>query len=866
MIIIDPQSLDGDNGFTILSGYTSRGFTGSFVSGIGDVNGDNLDDFAISSPFEDPLGRTNAGVTHIIYGSETPFSPVWDVGTAPAGSVVNVAGERDRSGGTIGRAGDVNDDGFEDFLVGASPYDLPGIANVGATYLIYGGPDLPDLIDVTDFSPGEGTAIIGLEDGDYSAWAFGDAGDINGDGIDDFLIDGHRASPNGNEQAGSVFVIFGTDGDMPVSFDLASLDGENGYRLDGVLPGDLVGKSVDGAGDFNGDGIDDYVVGAVYADPNGIRSGEAYVVFGTEETTDPVVNLDELDGTNGFSIPGISGDDRLGKHARGIGDFNDDGLDDIMLGAYRGSANGVTQAGTVYIIYGTREPFSDTFSLDDLDGTNGFSIVGSNSGDEFGFSFDTAGDFNGDGVVDVVVGAPRVDIDGVEDAGFAFVLFGGSDLYPAQISADDLDDYAGLMIEGDTADGKVGRSVAGNVDINQDGVSDIIVGSTGDPKEVYVIYGSPQEGSSIRGTSGDDIMAGGSGSDTIRGASGNDSLDGAGNDDLLVGDQGNDTLLGRGGDDTLIGGSGEDSLYGYRGNDLLQGYADDDVIVGDDGNDTLVGNQGDDSLSGGLGDDILRGSGGNDTIFGESGDDLAFGGGDDDLIGGDAGDDTLSGGDGNDEIQGDAGNDFISGGDGDDSLTGNSGNDEIFGEHGDDTFRGGDGDDTLIGGSGNDEAYGGGDDDLIAGDSGDDILFGGGGNDWIQGNSGNDEIRGEGGDDSLVGDKGNDEIFGGAGNDTLRGSVGDDTLSGGAGDDTLSGSAGDDVYVLATGEGTDRIITFDTGDDVFRLAGTLTFADLTFADNDADGNGEIIETASGDVLAEVDDISAATLNDIGLFI
>ena len=105
------------------------------------------------------------------------------------------------------------------------------------------------------------------------------AGDINGDGFDDLIIGAPFASPNGND-SGASYVVFGKAGGFAANLNLSTLDGSNGFKISGVGAGDESGFSVSAAGDVNGDGFDDLIIGAYRASPNGSSSGASYVVFG----------------------------------------------------------------------------------------------------------------------------------------------------------------------------------------------------------------------------------------------------------------------------------------------------------------------------------------------------------------------------------------------------------------------------------------------------------------------------------------------------------------------------------------------------------------------------------------------------------
>ena len=117
---------------------------------------------------------------------------------------------------------------------------------------------------------------------DYSGWSVSGTGDINGDGIDDLIIGAWGAEPNGKSRAGETYVVFGSNEEFAASFNLSTLDGSNGIVFNGIDSRDYSGWSVSGAGDINGDGIDDLIIGAFFADPNDkSKAGETYVVFGS---------------------------------------------------------------------------------------------------------------------------------------------------------------------------------------------------------------------------------------------------------------------------------------------------------------------------------------------------------------------------------------------------------------------------------------------------------------------------------------------------------------------------------------------------------------------------------------------------------
>ena len=218
---------------------------------------------------------------------------------------------------------------------------------------------------------------------------------------------------------------------FPATINLSTLDGTIGFRLDGVASPDRSGYSVSSAGDINGDGVDDVIVGAFGADPNGIYSGSSYVVFGRDAAAagpfNPVLALSTLDGSNGFRIDGVASFDFSGGSVSAAGDVNGDGVDDVVIGA-NGAPNG-NQSGSSYVVFGRDAAaggFAAVLDLSALDGGNGFRLDGVALSDQSGRSVSAAGDVNGDGVGDVIVGAYGASPNG-NLSGSSYVVFGGSD-------------------------------------------------------------------------------------------------------------------------------------------------------------------------------------------------------------------------------------------------------------------------------------------------------------------------------------------------------------------------------------------------------------------------------------------------------
>jgi hypothetical protein len=198
------------------------------------------------------------------------------------------------------------------------------------------------------------------------------AGDVNGDGYDDLVVVAPQADPDGT-MVGAAYVVFGQAGGFASTIDLSTLDGTNGFRLDGT--GNAM-QAVSSAGDVNGDGYGDLVVSEPFADSGGSNSGAAYVVFGHEGAFAPTIDLSALDGTNGFRLDAVAGDGA--SAVSGAGDINGDGYDDLIVGAAGADPAG-SDSGAVYVIYGGdftfESPHLGTAGADSLIGTAGADLL-----------------------------------------------------------------------------------------------------------------------------------------------------------------------------------------------------------------------------------------------------------------------------------------------------------------------------------------------------------------------------------------------------------------------------------------------------------------------------------------------------------
>ena len=433
--VLDLSTLDGTNGFT-LTGIDAFDYSGRSVSSAGDVNGDGYDDLIIGARGADPNGGFS-GETYIVYGGASAPGREGELDLSMLdgtnGFILTGIDAGDRSGTSVSSAGDVNGDGYDDLIIGAYRADPNGDSNAGETYLVYGGASAPGTDGVLDLSMLDGTngfTLTGIDRNDISGFSVSSAGDVNGDGYDDLIIGAREADPDGVSNTGETYVIYGGASAPGTGgrFNLSTLNGSNGFILTGIDADDRSGVSVSAAGDVNGDGYDDLIIGAFRANPNGDSdAGETYVVYGGASApgTGGVLDLSDLDGTNGFILTGIDAFDGSGRSVSAAGDVNGDGYDDLIIGANEASPNGDSEAGETYLIYGgASAPGTDgVLDLSDLDGTNGFILTGIDAGDQSGWSVSSAGDVNGDGYDDLIIGAEGAD---PFSAGETYLVYGGA--------------------------------------------------------------------------------------------------------------------------------------------------------------------------------------------------------------------------------------------------------------------------------------------------------------------------------------------------------------------------------------------------------------------------------------------------------
>ena len=502
--------VDGTGGF-VIHGALPDEASGYSVSGVGDINGDSIDDFLVGTGNRYPCFWGTAvghpGNTYVVFGAESlgadgPIDLASLDGTN--GFVIPPVDPDDLIFTRVSDVGDINADGINDLLISAALADVNGIINAGQSFVLFGARTIGSSgeFDLMSLDGSNGFVINGTEENDRVGAALSAAGDPNGDGIDDFLV-GVRGE--------RCYLVFGGPSPWPPEFVLDDLQGETGVNgTSGVLLRDGTGirLALSAAGDLNDDGIDDIIIGSGYAGKD--ERGAGYVVFGRSDTWPAEVDLTTLGPSEGLTIIGSDlAVSLLGLRVSEVGDVNDDGIDDVIISAPpepNVPGDPLQAAGVSYVIFGSSELGEDgVLSVAELDGSNGFAIPGLEMLLGAGGALSSAGDLNSDGIDDmmlsqagVAVGFPGGDLYIGNDT---YVIFGRAGLGSNGVfDLAALDGTNGFVIHGIEEYDNAGRSIAFVGDVNHDGMEDIILGATGAgaasckstaPGASYVIFGRP---------------------------------------------------------------------------------------------------------------------------------------------------------------------------------------------------------------------------------------------------------------------------------------------------------------------------------------------------------------------------------------
>ena len=467
------------NADVTFEGIDPNDHSGRIVDSVGDVNGDGLDDLMIGA-FH---ANADTGEAYLYYGRTGAQTLSGTLDLANADVVFNGISTGDLAGRWTTTAGDINGDGFDDILVTANHAD----SWRGHGYLIYGRGGVQTLTGAFDLTNAD-VMFEGIAEFDIGGFAASSVGDFNGDNLDDFVITANLSDATATH-AGETYLFYGRDGAQTLQGTVGMANAD--VRFQGIDVKDRSGHSVSGAGDVNGDGLGDLLIGTRSGDPGGIsNAGEVYLVYGRTgaQSLSGAFDLANADVT----FEGKATEDRAGFAVSSAGDVNGDGFDDLIIGAdyaFGGEDNGIGEA---YLIYGAggAGTLTGTFDLANADAT----FLGIDIADHAGNSVSSAGDVDGDGLDDLLVAAPYADPLGNIDYGETYLVYGrsGAMALSGTISLSTADAmFAGLYPAVSLA-----RKATSAGDVNGDGLDDILIGDrNGSPGgrseagESYLIYG-----------------------------------------------------------------------------------------------------------------------------------------------------------------------------------------------------------------------------------------------------------------------------------------------------------------------------------------------------------------------------------------
>ncbi len=899
-------------------GVSENDGTGRSVSSAGDVDGDELADLLISAPEADN-GDHNHGKTYLITAADLAKADAADEtvdgiidlaniglgeGSQLTGSYVFVGeGAEQYATDNVTSLGDIDGDLKDDFLISAPRAQN----NAGQTFLVSSRDlvlaDAADevvdgVINLANIAAQQHSySLIGGENG-LSGASVSSAGDVDKDGKEDLLIGAYRgAGDKGLTYLLTAEGLANLDGDDDGVIDLNNIAGQPGaYVFAGEDTSDTIGYSVSSAGDVDGDGFDDVLIGAPFAELLNANTGNfadavngqglTYLVSGADlanaEKVDGIIDLGKISGQPGSYV--FVGPDEFhysGRSVSSAGDVDGDGLDDLLIGADGAVPSGPVSfdgKGQTFLVMG-----ADLKAADGADGTNdgiidlgniaglpgSYVFTGEDLGDFSGSRVSSAGDVDGDGKADLLLGAADAE-GGPNEAsaqGLTYLITAAElkEMDAADGNADGNIDLANVSQK--PVETAVTSIAGGNGVISNNGYTNdntlTFNGTSETESLVYLYLNTLRVGPIEVGQNGNwsfDYTKKGlaDGVYTVTA----DAKDFAGNttekseaitltidtkaptDIALEGD----TVAENSAAETKIGTitltesspfklslkDDADGRFELKEGVLFVANSDatldfetaashEIIVVASDaaGNaasqtltinvtDVAEGGSSGGSSGGGTGSatDPVQTNPDSLVLNGSGNNDTLLGEGLNDTLRGDGGDDLIVGNTGVDLLLGHAGNDTIQGGEDADAIWAGADNDSVEGGTGNDTIGGGTGADTLYGGDGNDVLFGNDGADAAYGGGQDDVIWAGEDQDTLGGGGGNDQVGAGDGDDQIFGGAGNDIAYGSSGNDQIFGGADSDTLYGGADNDTLFGGSGDDE--MFGGSGNDNFV-FESG-------------------------------------------------------
>ncbi|MEO0423672.1 MAG: hypothetical protein AAF184_15145 [Pseudomonadota bacterium] len=472
--VFDLAAAATGNGLLRLAGAASTGQFGVPVAAGSDIDGDGLEDYAMSAMLAAPFGRIDAGQVHLVLGDGTLDRG--DIDSAVDGDDVLViagAARQEVTGSEIWMD-DVTGDGMGDLIIARQNYREPisGRIGAGAVSILIGGATVRDLArDNTPLDlaapPNNATVftVVGAAELDrLGMWMR--TGDVTGDGIPDLLIGADQEDGNGERNRGGAWLIRGgVHLDQTLTVDLADFATTPiaGHVLKITPPpgaADYHFGATVALGDLDDNGRDEVLIAAALARAGGLLpaegapdgaatrnggnlGGSAFILWDDNFPTDPLwpagltIAVDQPPGSvtriDGATVPGAFANLRLGEDMLAGEDYNGDGAADLFLGDIRGDALGRSESGVGHVFFTAQDLRGRRFAMDAVPDDLSFSTLAGPEAGAIGADTSAHGDFDGDGITDLAVASPLASPSGRAQAGTVHVLWGQTGPWPAQI-------------------------------------------------------------------------------------------------------------------------------------------------------------------------------------------------------------------------------------------------------------------------------------------------------------------------------------------------------------------------------------------------------------------------------------------------
>lgn len=591
----------GTRGFTLTGALDNDWLSTAALTSVADFNGDGLDDLAVSTVGQDGDEAANNDTTrtYVLFGSSTPASLDLRDGLGSQGVLIQGDTPAMEAPAKLAAAGDINGDGLADLVI-ANPFGDANANNGGNIHVVFGRSS--GTLALSALGAGgfmlHGNTVNGLSGVDVAS-----PGDMNGDGLADLAIRTLNSDADAGTP-GAIHLLYGQTNLAGSSIAVSDIGASRaGFVIQpegNASATEDYALSMSAAGDVNGDGLADLLIGSPMDASQGIDAGRAYVVFGSSGTASPLALSALAAGTSprGFMIRSAAvSDAQTGYAVNAAGDVNGDGLADLIIGA-PGMDGPADRSGAAYVVWGRSQTSVVELSAISSAGNGaGLQIVAENQvNSALGISVASAGDVNHDGLADVLVGAYFKDISSRVE-GRSYIVFGTTSDAPVDLASITAGDTSrGQRIDGGLDGARSGRNVAHAGDLDGDGLSDLLIGSyladTAGRTNNGTVHALLGDARYLNGN----VQQGDASAQTLTGTSGAETL---------LGGAGADRLISHGGADRLIGGAGDDQLvlspgmltaltagFGQGGNNgQLAG------VDGGGGTDTLV-------LSGGMALDL----------------------------------------------------------------------------------------------------------------------------------------------------------------------------------------------------------------------------------------------------------------------